>query len=370
MKSVPILAIVLVVASISSTTAHEPAAITMKKIGERTWLIDPQGKPFFAHGVTHVNNRAHGVDVEKLGQALKHLGFNACGYGCPEKLKATTPYVEGRNYVPMSTYRTTDKSFTFVDIFDPKIQTGFERAVERVCVANRKNPYLIGYFWTDLGAWPLKNPTGKNWVEFIRELPEDAPGHQAFLKFQRTFKGTAEQRDKAFLRLIAREYFGVFGKANKKYDPDHLIFGDRFALNTFVPEVVEEMLPYVDAIAIQPHFRPKFPKQEFDRIHKMTGKPIIICDFAVRFKDGGKKVRGWKLEENAKIAGEKYTEYVRDAMATPYVIGVFWCNPIDSKPGFSKAGIKQGLFDTGLKPRPELNKSIRELNEYIAEQTP
>ena len=67
---------------------------------------------------------------------------------------------------------------------------------------------------------------------------------------------------------------------------NHLVFGERFAFNTLVPEVVKEMLPYVDAITIQPPFQSKFPKEKFDGIYKLTGKPILICDFAVRFKDG------------------------------------------------------------------------------------
>ena len=62
--------------------------------------------------------------------------------------------------------------------------------------------------------------------------------------------------------------------------------------------------------------------------------------------------------------------YLREAFAKPYMLGAFWCNPIDSKPGFRKTGIKQGLFDRGLKPRPELNRAIRKLNEFLSEQTP
>ena len=54
----------------------------------------------------------------------------------------------------------------------------------------------------------------------------------------------------------------------------------------------------------------------------------------------------------------------------PYIIGAFWCNPINSKPGFKKAGIKQGLFDLGIVSRPELNKAIRELNRFLEAETP
>lgn len=367
--AIPILTVFLIGAPMVSS-AQDHSYIRLKKIEGHTWLIDPNGHPFFAHGVTHIGH-GHKEDVVAIGRACKELGFNAYGYGCSHKLRTNLPYLDGRQLVPMSLYRTTDRSFGYVDIFDAKVQATLEQEIRKLCFANRKNSNLIGYCWTDLGAWPLKNTTGKNWVGFIRALPADAPGQKVYQKFLKTWKGNdSNARELAFLRIIAREYFRVLGTANKKFDPDHLIFGDRFTFQTAIPEVIEEMLPYVDAIAIQPPFRAGFPRKEFDRVHKLSGKPIIICDFAIRFKDGDKNVRGWKPEASPKIAGQRYAEYIREAMATPYILGAFWCNPIDSKPGFKKTGIKQGLFDHGLTPRPELNQAIRELNRFLDKKTP
>jgi hypothetical protein len=370
MNPVSMLTLAVLAAAPMAAAAPDPPPIRLKKTDGRTWLIDQHGRPFFAHGVTHLGGN-HGEDVKAVAKACKELGFNAYGYGCPNMLKTDLPYLDGRQFVPMSLYRMTDGSFGYVDIFAPMVRARLENDMKKLCLANHGNHNLIGYCWTDLGAWQLENPTGRNWVQHIRNLPADAPGQKAYRKFLKTWQGKdPKARDLAFLRIIAREYFGVLGKANRKFDPDHLIFGDRFTFQTAIPEVVEEMLPHVDAIAIQPNFQPGFPKEDFDRVHKLTGKPIIICDFAIRFKEEGKKIRGWKPEETPKLAGERYAEYVREAFATPYVIGAFWCNPINSKPGFKKAGIKQGLFDQGLTPRPELNKAIRTLNEFIGEATP
>ena len=183
----------------------------------------------------------------------------------------------------------------FVDIFDKKEQAKLEAGVKFSCTKSRSNPNCIGYTWTDLGSWPLENPSGTNWVEFTRNLPADAPGRKAWEKFLSNWGGEdGNARDLAFLRLIAREYFRIVGEANRKYAPDQLVFGDRFAFNTIVPEVIKEMLPYVDAIAIQPPFQGEFPKAKYDEIHALTGKPILLCDFAVRFKDGDKDIRSWK----------------------------------------------------------------------------
>lgn len=338
--------------------------ITLTKIEGRHWLVGPDGQPFFAHGITHVNNQRAKIDLTKIAALCDEIGFNAYGYGCPSQLKSEKPYIESWNHlVPISMYRGK-KGVEFVDVFDPTEQARLQKGVKAYCAKSRANPNCIGYCWTDLGAWPLENSVGKNWVDFIGALPKDAPGRIAYDKFLSEWDGAESKRDEAFLRLIAREYFRVIGETQREYAPDQLVFGDRFAFNTIDPVVIEEMLPYVDAIAVQPPFRSPFPRKQLDDIYELTGKPILICDFAIRFKDGEKDVRNWKLADDSVAAGLAYTDYLTAALDTNYVLGVFWCNPVDTSKGFGNAGIKQGFFGDGLTERPGLQKAVREWNRY------
>lgn len=160
------------------------------------------------------------------------------------------------------------------------------------------------------------------------------------------------------------------GEANKKHDSVHLIFGDRLSFYTYDEDVLKEMLPWVDAIAFQPHFWGPYPKKELDEIYELSGKPILLCDFSIRFKDGEKDVRNWKLADDSVAAGKAYSEYVKAALKTEYILGVFWCNPIDSSKGFGKSGVKQGFFGDGLTERPGLHEAVRKLNEYRTKVTP
>ena len=240
-----------------------------------------------------------------------------------------------------------------------------------------RNPNTIGYCWTDLGSWALENPSGKKLGEFIRQLPQNTHGQKAYQNFLASWEGSSEkQRDLAFLRIIAKEYFKEVGNAQRKHASNHLVFGERFGINslsiyrTIVPEVLEEMLPYVDAIAIQPPFQSTFPKEDFDKIYQLTQKPILICDFAIRFKDKGKDIRSWKPEPDSIAAGRAYIQYIKDAFETNYIIGSFWCNPVDTPKGFSKPGVKQGFFGVGLSERPGLHQQVRELNRHIVASTP
>jgi len=373
-----VLAILLLVSGGIRSNAAEPASgkksgsFSLTKIKGRDWLLTAEGRPFFAHGITHAGNQFAKLDFKKFSEACKELGFNAYGYGCPQQLRKDMPYVASWNHlVPISYYRGKN-AVKFVDVFDSKVEARLESGVKAYCQINASTSRnVIGYCWTDLGSWPLENPSGKNWVDFIRQLPKNAAGQKAYQSFLQTWEGdVGKERDQAFLRLIAREYFRIIGEAQRKHAPDHLIFGDRFGFNTLDPDIIKEMLPYVDGIAIQPPFHGQFPKEKFDEIHRLTQKPILICDFAIRFKDGEKDIRSWKPAANSVAAGKAYAEYVQAALQTDYVVGVFWCNPVDTPKGFGKSGVKQGFFGEGMAGRPGLDQSVKEVNSYRESLTP
>lgn len=83
--------------------------IRLSKIDDRHWLIGSDGKPFFAHGITHIGNARSKHDFMDVATACKRLGFNAFGYRCPPELRSDMPYLESWNdLVPISMYRSKD----------------------------------------------------------------------------------------------------------------------------------------------------------------------------------------------------------------------------------------------------------------------
>ena len=51
-----------------------PLNIKLTKIDGRHWLVDPDGNPFFAHGITHVGNNRAKIDFTQISTACKRLG--------------------------------------------------------------------------------------------------------------------------------------------------------------------------------------------------------------------------------------------------------------------------------------------------------
>ena len=61
---------------------------------------------------------------------------------------------------------------------------------------------------------------------------------------------------------------------------------------------------------------------------------------------------------------------MKAALDTDYIVGVFWCNPVDTTKGFGNPGVKQGFFGEGLAERPGLHQAVRALNVYRESMTP
>ena len=64
-------------------------------------------------------------------------------------------------------------------MFDPAFKARLRKKIIAACEKTKNNPNCIGYWWTDIPPWPLssKKKFGKNWVEFIHDLPDTAPGN-------------------------------------------------------------------------------------------------------------------------------------------------------------------------------------------------
>ena len=126
------------------------------------------------------------------------------------------------------------------------------------------NPeYVIGYCWTDPGAC-LDNSTGNNWVDFIKS-PSRCTWATGVPKFEHGMM-TELHHGTSLSSFHRTRILSYRWHSEQKVRPDHLIFGDRFSFQTFNPAIVEEMLPYVDAIAVQPYFMESFPQQNLMKL--------------------------------------------------------------------------------------------------------
>ena len=103
-------------------------------------------------------------------------------------------------------------------------------------------------------------------------------------RFWPGFEGLSPEEHDAKLFEVATQYYKTITEAIRRYDPNHLILGDRYNGNKGIPEVVlRAMAPFVDVLSVQ-YFTGKTEEEytamisDLRQWHEITGKPVVIAD--------------------------------------------------------------------------------------------
>ncbi|MCO5574782.1 hypothetical protein L7F22_028574 [Adiantum nelumboides] len=234
-------------------------------------LVGPDGNPFLSLGLNHTDEAAlkfpRAVDVwrERYGSRqrwirdgvvadLRGWGFNTLGwtreyvaggwgealdwFGDPIDLKHSTPWSAaelrgaGIPYVaqvPVQEIEDWNGHPAFRPLDDDFVDW-CDHLGRAIAAEHADSPDLLGYFLVDIPAW-LPHASGRDFAE----LAGLEPG----------------ARERA-LYDVASRYYETIATAIRRYDPDHLILGDRFNGNKGIPEpVLRAMAPHVDVLSVQ-----------------------------------------------------------------------------------------------------------------------
>jgi len=321
---------------------------------ERQYLITPEGNAYRALGINHFHMMTS-TDYDQAVQNIKEWGFNAGCYQGPRWMWERYPYTQGINLVPVCSWMP-DNQFGFRDVFDPLYLAEMEAHIKKIVQPQKENRLLIGYFWTDIPVWERQRDE-QGWISFYKGLPKDSPGGQFWTRWKASHPEKAEE---AFIALIARQLYARGYEYLRKYDSNHLVFGDRYFEEDIPDIVVREALLYIDAIAIQPTSR-EFNHEFFDRLYSAYKKPIYIADH----------VSSWATEEHPVTMGQAakdpesymdyYERYVTTAFSQAYLIGFNKCQYQDQ---IVRGGmLKQGLLKLDGTPYLETIPGITRANQ-------
>ena len=314
----------------------------LEEIDGRHFLVTPAGSGYRALGINHFHNMTS-KDYDGAIRNIKGWGFNAGCYQGPKWMWNRYPYTKGINLVPVCQWMP-DTRFGFKDVFDPAYLAQMERDIRRIVQPQSGNRMLIGYFWTDIPLWKRKRD-GQDWISFYKALPADSAGGRVWRDWKERNAGT---REGAFLAIIAKQLYGKAYQCLRQYDENHLIFGDRYHEIDMPDVVVREVLPYIDAIAVQPTSR-EFNLSFFDRVYEEYGKPIYIADHVSSFATAAHPVTMGQAAKDAESYVAYYERYVTAALSRPYIVGYNKCQYQDQPaPGM----LKQGLLQENGAPYP------------------
>lgn len=274
---------------------------TITKVNGRFFLKDPNGNLFFSIGINHVDSSPlryiENMDIwqgkyENSMEAwlkkdvhvnLNNWGFNTIGWNqevvtinprnhrhsrsfTPEEYKwLDMPYCHMLHFADFHQWEaeTINPDFFSVDFSD---WCDFVARDEVARLAN--DPNLIGYFYMDC-------PT---WVHTTKYTQWKGP-----LFDPEKLKTESGRKD---LFKMASQYYKVTHDAIRRYDKNHLIFGDRYeARKLLAKEVIMAAAPYIDVLSFQHFAKPLQINTNLNYWHDLTGLPTILADSSHQTKD-------------------------------------------------------------------------------------
>lgn len=316
------------------TAAPAQTYFTLGQRGGRWWLLTPEGHPFFSLGLNHIDSsplrylEAGDLWQAKYGNSserwlkesvrpdLLAWGFNSVGWTQEvvirgEFIHRHSPSFTYEEYqwlglpychlLPFAETHQWDNEVKLPDFFSSDFEEWCDYVARSQCSRFAGDPKLIGYFYTDCPLWVHTRP-GNKWKGPLFD-PEKLKA----------------ETGRADLRKLATRYYQVTHAAIKRYDPNHLILGDRYEASAPLPiEVVESALPFVDVLSFQ-DFRE--PVAHLEHWHRTTKKPVLWADGA-KNQPATDQATGRQYVRNE---GQWYAEVLRGLRQNPGCIGAHLC---------------------------------------------
>lgn len=348
------------------TTQTEPKGyFTLRQRNGRWLLTTPDGEPFFTLGLNHIDpaslrypenielwkEKYDGSTIkwieESVAPNLRAWGFNTVGwvqevtvrqwehsrpFTVDEYRALDLPYC---HLLPFIESHQWEKHTVHFDFRSEDWKEWCDYVARSHCAGLSEEKNLIGYFYSDCPTW-------------VHEREQNTwRGPMFDPERLETEAGRAE------LRELAKLYYKTTHDAIRRYDPHHLILGDRYEANApLPPDVYEEALPFVDVLSFQ-DFRD--PVTHLAEWHEKTGKPVLLADAA-----GVRPAGDGFFKANS---GEWYSETLSGLFENPGCIGFHLCGAYQR----NKAR-RRGLLDEMENPDRENVELMAAANRAIAEK--
>jgi hypothetical protein len=305
-----------------------------------------------------------------------------------EQLSHTPPFPELRMY----------------DSFDPQFVAAVDRSV-RGAAARRNDPWLVGYFVDNELPWGFVRNDRTRYALAVEVLLLGAgsPAKRALVAQLKGRYGSIEKlnaawkaglasweellqkpyRPKGDLTSAAREDMGAFVKelavryfrtvrdTLKKYDPNHLYLGVRFAwlvqeeLSWTTPEVEEAATQYCDVISFNAYAPPLDARWDF---LKRLDKPTIIGEYNVGAPGGGIWYPGAVAATSQTDRARMYQEWVRSAVDRPTLVGCHFFLYVDEPlagGGFFDENLYSGFVTVTDSVYPEMVEAAKAVHAEV-----
>jgi hypothetical protein len=347
-------------------------------------------------------------------KTCREYGFNTVGVHSSLWIVNTPqpvmPYVQPIQFVDIPHWKSVIPNANFPDVFSAEFLRQCDRMARQFADPLKDDPFLLGYAMTDcplfteedcrerpdvIGGARRKARIG--WPRRLRNLGAASPGKKAYVATMRdlyrseikdfnatygthfdSFDALAsaedwrphtdlsngnETRDNIeFLKRVVAKYYETARDAIRRYDTNHMFFGDKLNANT---DAADTLLPitsqFTDVIFYQMYGRYEVQKPGLDRWSQRVDKPIINGDSSYTMITANMPRPFGPVADNLRQRAEWTNEFFRSAFARPEFVGWHYCGLIDAPNLIPRKQARQhsGLMTGYGEPYPELKKTLK-----------
>lgn len=274
-----------------------------------------------------------------------------------------------------------------LDVYDPEFEKNVDNSFSRSVPPFAGNPLCIGYFVDNEMSWesiapgtlssPPNQPARQALVEQLkRKYPTIGELNGAWGTQYKDWDALAAPKSPnetlckdldEFVYAFSRRYFEVVQTTLKKYAPNQLYLGCRFALGT--APVFRACADVADVVSFN-MYRPIIRCEDWTG-PKDLGKPILIGEFHFGATDRGMFHTGLQGAANQKERAEAYMRYVRSVADCPAFVGCHWFE-YEDEPTTGRCmdgeNFSIGFVSVTDTPYAELVDAARQVNGEIYER--
>jgi len=370
----------------------------VEKLGERWWMIDPEGGLFVFNGVCSVKPEdrfaaeepfarlfgSKDVWAEKTLGSLREMGFKGVGgfsdHGTLRAAGSPVPYTVALGLMSHFGRRLglthekaghTGYEEDCLPVFHPDFPSHCFEACQKQLSEMKEDPWLVGVFSDN------ELPVARDMLDRMLELDDKRAELVSMRAEAESFvagKGPiTDELRQDFVEHVYETYFRITTTAIREVLPNHLCLGSRFhgpAKNQSA--VWRAAGRWCDAISMNyyDHWSPE--SGHLAQWHEWSGKPCLITEFYVKATDSGmpnSSGAGWLVKTQAD-RGAFYQNFTLALLESKTCIGWHWFKYMDNDPlntttDASNKDSNKGIFNARFEPYMPLIEPMRELNERV-----
>ncbi len=353
-------------------------------------------------------------------QTCREYGFNSIGVhnllSVLNAPSAVMPYLQPIRFVDIPHWKTEIPDRNFTDVFADDFARHCDRLAKQSALPIKDDPLVLGYTMTDCPLFTEEDCRERpdviggarreariGWPRRLRNLSEAAAGKQAYVEmakdlyageigdFNATYdthfdsfdalaraeqwrphtdlSNANETRDNIeFLQRVVRKYYQTAREAIRRYDPNHLFFGDKINANT---DALDTILPVTsqltDLVFFQMYARYEVQKPGLDRWSQRVDMPFVNGDSAYTMITDEMPRPYGPVADSLEQRIEWTEEFFRNAFARPEFVGWHYCGLIDANNRIPSKVDRQhsGLMGGFGEPYAGLRDALKECSESM-----